>query len=124
MAVAIAFQPLSVAGSSFSSRAQTSPIWLLMTSQAASAAVTPLTESEGNTAHLTAPVILAISDIMLAHPEWPDTGLRWIEAFDRIDLGALSELARENRDAVPKRAALATLIYGRLRDVFELAGAT
>jgi hypothetical protein len=38
-------------------------------------------ESDGNSEHINEFTLLGISD-MLAHPEWPATGLRWLEAFD------------------------------------------
>lgn len=46
-----------------------------------------ITESaECNAQALIDPVIRAISAVVLAHPEWAATGLRWIEVFDGVDL--------------------------------------
>src|SRR5579871_5010664 len=59
-----------------------------------------IVETENNGRELVAPTIWAISDILLAHPEWPASGLKWLEALDSVDLAGLRELAKENRRAV------------------------
>ena len=59
-------------------------------------------ESENNRMELMAPTILAVSDIILAHPTWQYTG--WLEAFDAIDLGMLRQMAKANRKAAQPRA--------------------
>jgi hypothetical protein len=46
-------------------------------------------ETENNGTRIDAFALLAISDIMVAHPEWADSGLRWLDVFDRIDLGEI-----------------------------------
>lgn len=77
-----------------------------------------ITESAGNECALTAPAIWAVSDLVLAHPNWPDRGLAWIEAFDDINLIALAKTASANRKAVPKREAMAAMLYERLAPIF------
>jgi hypothetical protein len=52
-------------------------------------------------ARIDAFAIFAVNDIILAHPEWASSGLRWLEVFDRIDLGEIQRVAKANRDAVP-----------------------
>jgi hypothetical protein len=56
--------------------------------------------------------------IVLAHPSWPNRGLTWIEAFDNIDLIDLITKAKANRKAVPKRQAMAAMLYERLAPIF------
>jgi hypothetical protein len=46
----------------------------------------------------TAPVIQAVSDVLLAHPAW--FGEDWLDALDKIDLFALHESVKVNRKAV------------------------
>ena len=60
-----------------------------------------IVESSGNERALTAAGIQGVSDLVLAHPSWPDHGLAWIEAFDNIDLIDLATKAKANRAAVP-----------------------
>jgi hypothetical protein len=64
-----------------------------------------IVESSGNERALTAAGIQGVSDLVLAHPSWPDHGLAWIEAFDNIDLIELAKMAKANCKAVPKREA-------------------
>ena len=78
-----------------------------------------IVESSGNECALTAPAIWGVSDLVLAHPSWPDHGLAWIEAFDEIDLIELAKVARANRKAVPKREAMAAMLYERLAPIFD-----
>ncbi|WP_445488618.1 hypothetical protein [Rhodopseudomonas sp. RCAM05734] len=75
-------------------------------------------ESENNRRELVAPTILAVSDIILAHPKWADTGLAFLEAFDSIDLAALRQQAKANRRAAQPRQAMATLLYAQLSQNF------
>jgi hypothetical protein len=55
---------------------------------------------------------------MITHPEWADTGLRWLEVFDRIDLGEMQRQAKANRDAVPQRHGIATMLFRELSAAF------
>jgi hypothetical protein len=75
-------------------------------------------ESENNRMELVAPTILAVSDMILAHPTWPETGLAWLEAFDGIDLGALRGMAKANRKAAQPRAAIGTMLFIHLSQTF------
>lgn len=76
-------------------------------------------ESEGNSDMLKAPVLTAVSKLILAHPSWPDQGLAWIEAFDEINLREMAAKAKANRAAVPKHSAIATMLYERLQPIFS-----
>jgi hypothetical protein len=78
-----------------------------------------ITESAGNDCALIAPVIWGVSDLVLAHPSWSSRGLAWIEAFDGIDLITLAKTASANRKAVPKREAMAAMLYERLAPIFD-----
>jgi hypothetical protein len=78
-----------------------------------------ITESEGNAAMLTEPVLRGISEILLAHPAWGERGLAWIEAFDGISLKELAAKAKANRKAATKSDAVATMLYERLQPIFS-----
>jgi hypothetical protein len=58
---------------------------------------------------------------MSAHPEWPNMGLVWLEAFDKIDLGDIREQARRNLDAVPQRHGIASAVHRELSAMFNRA---
>lgn len=75
-------------------------------------------ETENNGTRIDAFALLAISDIMLAYPAWADSGLWWLEVFDRIDLGEIQRQAKANRDAVPQRHGIATMLYRELTAAF------
>ena len=79
-----------------------------------------IVESEGNARALVAPIIWAVSDIMLAFPGWPSSGLAWIEAFDAIELQSLLRLARPlcNVSKQKSRAAIGGMLVQRLQPVF------
>jgi hypothetical protein len=78
-------------------------------------------ESDGNSEHINEFTLLGISDVMLAHPEWPATGLRWLEAFDKVDLGDIREQARLAREAVPQRHGIASALHRELSVMFDPA---
>jgi hypothetical protein len=80
-----------------------------------------LMESDGNGDHMNEFTLLAISDVMLAHPEWPEKGLGWLEAFDKVDLGDIREQARRNRYAVPQRHGIASALHRELSAMFDPA---
>jgi hypothetical protein len=65
--------------------------------------------SESNANQLTRPIILAVSDVLLAHDRWANSGLALLEAFDHIDLGKLWETAKAAKVATA-RQAIATLL--------------
>ena len=73
-----------------------------------------IVESNGSDRALTAPVIWAVSDFLLARPNW--FGSDWLDALDKIDLSALHESAKANRKAVQPRAAIAAILFERLRE--------
>jgi hypothetical protein len=73
-------------------------------------------ETENNKRMLVAPVILAISDVLRGHPTW--FGEPWLQAFDKIDLAELHARAKESREAVAPRQAIATMLIERLRPLF------
>jgi hypothetical protein len=73
-----------------------------------------ISESAGNDRSLVAPVIWAVSDLLLAHPNW--FGGDWLDALDKIDLSALYEDVKANRKAVQPRAAIAALLFERMKD--------
>ncbi|WP_298106492.1 hypothetical protein [Bradyrhizobium sp.] len=51
-----------------------------------------ITESEGNAGALIAPIVAAVNSAM--RPQWTATGMRWLEAFDRIPLLSILETMR------------------------------
>ncbi|MCK1733929.1 hypothetical protein IVA79_08160 [Bradyrhizobium sp. 138] len=77
-----------------------------------------LLETEGNSVHVNDFVLRGLSDVMLAHPEWPQKGLAWLEAFDSIDLGEIRAQARANRQAVPQRHGVAAGLFRELAKIF------
>ena len=82
-----------------------------------------IAESEGNSRALVAPIIWAISDLMLAFPAWPNTGLNWLAAFDTVDLQSLLRLARPlcNVSKQRPRAAIGGMLVQLLQPVFGKA---
>lgn len=76
-----------------------------------------IVETENNKRMLVAPVIWAVSDILLAHPSW--FGGDFLEAMDRIDLAELHERAKANREAAQPRQAIATMLFDELRKDFQ-----
>ncbi|MCP3395241.1 hypothetical protein NLM27_41655 [Bradyrhizobium sp. CCGB12] len=77
-----------------------------------------LLESDGNSVHVNDFVLRGLSDVMLAHPEWPQKGLAWLEAFDSINLGDIRAKARANRQAVPQRHGVAAGLFRELAKAF------
>ena len=61
----------------------------------------------------------AISGLIIAHPEWVNSGLRWLEVFDRIDLSEMQARAKFNRDVVAQRDGIATMLYQELSKAFD-----
>jgi hypothetical protein len=58
---------------------------------------------------LIADVIGAISDVVRIHPRWVRLGLRWLEAFDKINLAAIRKAAKAT-GVQPLRNAVMTLL--------------
>jgi hypothetical protein len=73
-------------------------------------------ETENNKLMLIAPVIWAISDVLRGHPNW--FGDKWLQAFDKIALAELHANAKQSREAVAPRQAIATMLIERLRPLF------
>jgi hypothetical protein len=73
-----------------------------------------IAETRTNGRELVAPVIWAVSDLIVAHPEWAERVTDWLAAFDKVDLKQLRVFARQNKSAVKPRAAIATLLFGFL----------
>jgi hypothetical protein len=78
-----------------------------------------IVETAKNQRELVAPVIWAVSDIVLAHPQWPAEGLAWLEAPDACDLSAMRVAAKANRKAAAPRQAIATMLFEKLRTKFN-----
>lgn len=76
-----------------------------------------IVETENNKRMLVAPVIWAVSDILLAHPSW--FGGDFLETMDRIDLAEMHERAKANREAAQPRQAIATMLFEELRTDFQ-----
>jgi hypothetical protein len=81
-------------------------------------------ETEGNARAMVAPVLLAISDVLLAYPSWAST-TAWLDAFDAIDLQSLLRLARPlcNVSKQKPRAAIGGMLIQLLQPIFEVTKA-
>jgi hypothetical protein len=75
-------------------------------------------ETTNNKRMLVAPVIWAVSDILLAHPTW--FGGEWLNAMDKIDLAEMHERAKANRRAAQPRQAIATMLFETLSKKFQV----
>ena len=78
--------------------------------------VMAIVETENNKRELVAPVIWAVSDVLLAHPSW--FGGDFLSVMDAIDLADMHEQAKSNRRAAQPRQAMATLLYQQLSRTF------
>lgn len=76
-------------------------------------------ESENNRMALVEPIIRAVSNVMLARPDWPNRGLEWLEAFDRIDLCDLWEKSKLDKGAPRPRLGVEARLNDRLRTIFN-----
>jgi hypothetical protein len=76
-------------------------------------------ETENTGARIDAFALWAVSDIARAHPEWPNSGLRWLEILDQIDISEMQRQAKANREAVPQRHAIATMLHRELSAAFS-----
>lgn len=74
-------------------------------------------ESENNRMALVRPILLAISDVLRAHPTW--FGGEWLEQFDKMDLAGFYATAKADRDAVRPRYLIGGMILERLRPHFK-----
>lgn len=77
-----------------------------------------IVETTNNKRMLVAPVIWAVSDILLAHPTW--FGGEWLDAMDKIDLAEMHERAKANRRAAQPRQAIATMLFEMLSKRFQV----
>jgi hypothetical protein len=62
---------------------------------------------------LVAPVILAVSDVLQAYPDW--IGDQWFQVMDGIDLVEMFNRASANRRIALPRHAIATQLFERMR---------
>jgi hypothetical protein len=76
------------------------------------------TETENRRVRIDAFSLYAVSDIMIAYPAWADSGLRWFEVFDGINLADIQRQAKANRATVPQRYGVATLLHRELSAAF------
>lgn len=77
-----------------------------------------IVETTNNKRMLVAPVIWAVSDILLAHPTW--FGGELLEAMDKIDLAEMHERAKANRRAAQPRQAISTMLFETLSKRFKV----
>lgn len=77
-----------------------------------------IVETKNNGRQLVAPMMLAISDIVRAYPNWTTT-TAWLDALDNIDLADVWSTARANRRAAKPRDAISTMLFLRLAGVFQ-----
>ena len=77
-----------------------------------------IVETTNNKRMLVAPVIWAVSDILLAHPTW--FGGEWLEAMDAVDLAEMHERAKANRRAAQPRQAISTMLFETLSKRFKV----
>ena len=62
--------------------------------------LTSIAETRSNDRELVAPVIWAVSDLIVAHPKWADRVSDWLAAFDKVDIRHLRVFAKLNKSAV------------------------
>lgn len=79
-----------------------------------------LMEGENNAMALVAPVITAVSDLLLAHRDWWEADAsRWLAVMDTADLNRMFDEAKRNRHAVmPKSCTVAALLFHELAAAF------
>lgn len=80
-------------------------------------------ESEGNENALTAMAIDAVAYVMQQRPDWPERGLEWIEAFDRVSLLGTLDAMRSLKCFTVKEAPdfYRRSIQNQLRDILDPA---
>jgi hypothetical protein len=67
-------------------------------------------ETKGNADMMVRPIVLAVSDILLAHRRWREAGLAWLEAFDNIRLRDVWKTAKATRMKA-KREVMTALLF-------------
>jgi hypothetical protein len=55
---------------------------------------------------------------MVSRPAWADSGLRWFEEFDRVDIAAIQRQAKLGRDVVPQRFGVTSALFRELHSAF------
>lgn len=76
-----------------------------------------IVETENHANALAEPILWAVSDVVLVHPSWVDTGSEWLAAFDEIDL--LDLWGRAKVGGTPSaRETIAALLVDRLSMIF------
>lgn len=78
-----------------------------------------IVETPNNKRELVGPVIWALSDVIKAHPGWPERAGEWFSALDCISLGEMRIAAKANRKAARMRGAIATMLFKHLQPIFE-----
>ena len=79
-----------------------------------------ISETTNNRTELVAPTILAVSDIVRAHPEWAeDRAGDFLDALDQVPLAEIRAAVKRNRIAVPIRQAVATVAFLRLAAILS-----
>lgn len=79
-----------------------------------------IAETTNNRTELVAPTILAVSDIVRAHPEWAeDRAGDFLDALDQVPLAEIRAAVKRNRIAVPIRQAVATVAFLRLAAILS-----
>jgi len=79
--------------------------------------VMTIVETKNHSNALAEPILWAVSDVILAHPAWIDTGSEWLAAFDEIDLLDLWGRVKLGRTPSP-REAIAAVLIDRLSMIF------
>ena len=82
--------------------------------------LTVLSESENNRNMLIAPVIKAVSRIMVENPTWyGNDASAFLEVMDKADLAAMYEAAKPNKRVVSAHNAIATMLLAELSEIFK-----
>jgi hypothetical protein len=76
-----------------------------------------IVETENHANALAEPILWAVSDVVLAHPSWVDTGSEWLSTFDKIDLLDLWGRVKVGRTP-SAREAIAAILIDRLSVIF------
>src|ERR1700743_1485778 len=66
-------------------------------------------ESDGNADMMLRPIILAVSDLLLAHRHFREAGLAWLETFDKICLRDVWRTAKATRVKARREVVTALL---------------
>lgn len=73
-------------------------------------------ESDNNKMALVRPILLAVSDVLRAHPTW--FGSDWLGHFDNLDLTVCYQVAKQDREAIAPRHRIVGMILEKLRPHF------